>query len=165
MEIDALTKKGKGKSRGKSKTDGSKTSCFVCGRVGPHGQRLLVQGHKQGQRTQQQGQERQRQRQRQRQRKEQCERSPQLRHSRRRLHQEGTSPVKFRESPKMTLGIVLFPWMRMKTMNTKLDTSWQRSDTEKHSYSLKIGRLLRVLVDNCADEHVCSPRDFEWIAI
>ena len=34
MEIDALTKKGKGKSKGKSKTDGSKTSCFVCGRVG-----------------------------------------------------------------------------------------------------------------------------------
>ena len=34
MVIDALTKKGKGKSKGKSKTDGSKTSCFVCGRVG-----------------------------------------------------------------------------------------------------------------------------------
>ena len=25
--------------------------------------------------------------------------------------------------------------------------------------------VVRVLVDNCADEHVCSPRDFEWIAI
>ena len=24
---------------------------------------------------------------------------------------------------------------------------------------------VHVLVDNCADEHVCSPRDFEWIAI
>ena len=34
MEIDALTKKGKGKNKGKSKTDGSKTSCFVCGRGG-----------------------------------------------------------------------------------------------------------------------------------
>ena len=34
MEIDALTKKGKGKSKGKSQADGSKTSCFVCGRVG-----------------------------------------------------------------------------------------------------------------------------------
>ena len=34
MEIDALTKKGKGKSKGKSKTDGSKTSCFVCGHAG-----------------------------------------------------------------------------------------------------------------------------------
>ena len=26
-------------------------------------------------------------------------------------------------------------------------------------------QIVRVLVDNCADEHVCSPRDFEWIAI
>ena len=37
MEIDALTKKGKGykgKGKGKNKTDGQKTSCFVCGRVG-----------------------------------------------------------------------------------------------------------------------------------
>ena len=25
--------------------------------------------------------------------------------------------------------------------------------------------VVHVLVDNCADEHVCSPRDFEWIAI
>ena len=25
--------------------------------------------------------------------------------------------------------------------------------------------VVRVLVDNCADEHVCSPRDFEWVAI
>ena len=24
--------------------------------------------------------------------------------------------------------------------------------------------VAHVLVDNCADEHVCSPRDFEWIA-
>ena len=24
---------------------------------------------------------------------------------------------------------------------------------------------VRILVDNCADEHVCSPRDFEWIEI
>ena len=50
-------------------------------------------------------------------------------------------------------------------MNSKLDTSWQRSGTEKHSYSPKIWQIVRVLVDNCADEHVCSPRDFEWIAI
>ena len=34
MEIDAKTKKGTGKSRANGKTDGSKTSCFVCGRVG-----------------------------------------------------------------------------------------------------------------------------------
>ena len=33
-EIDALTKKGKGKSKGKHKTDGQKTSCSVCGLVG-----------------------------------------------------------------------------------------------------------------------------------
>ena len=26
-------------------------------------------------------------------------------------------------------------------------------------------QIVRVLVDNCADEHVCSPRDFEWITI
>ena len=25
--------------------------------------------------------------------------------------------------------------------------------------------VVHVLVDNCADEHVCSPRDFEWIAM
>ena len=25
--------------------------------------------------------------------------------------------------------------------------------------------VVHVLVDNCADEHVCSPRDFEWIAL
>ena len=25
--------------------------------------------------------------------------------------------------------------------------------------------VVRVLVDNCADEHVCTPRDFEWIEI
>ena len=54
--------------------------------------------------------------------------------------EEGTPPVKSRESPKMTLGTVLSPWMRMKTMNSKLDTSWQRSGTEKHSCP-KIGRL------------------------
>ena len=35
MEIDALTKKGKGyEGKWKNKTDGQKTSCFVCGRVG-----------------------------------------------------------------------------------------------------------------------------------
>ena len=35
MEIDPLTKKGKShKGRGKNKTDGQETSCFVCGRVG-----------------------------------------------------------------------------------------------------------------------------------
>ena len=35
MEIDALTKKGKShKGKGKHKTDGQKTSCSVCGRVG-----------------------------------------------------------------------------------------------------------------------------------
>ena len=104
----------------------------------PHGQRLLVQGHQQGQRTQQ-GQERQRQ-------KAQAKgrtvwTKSQLRQSRRRLHQEGTPPVKSRESSKMTLGTLLSPWMRMKTMNTKLDTSWQRSDTEEHSHSPKIGRV------------------------
>ena len=26
-------------------------------------------------------------------------------------------------------------------------------------------QIVRVLVDNCADEHVCSSRDFEWIAL
>ena len=35
MEVDALTKEGKShKGIGKSKTDGQKTSCLVCGRVG-----------------------------------------------------------------------------------------------------------------------------------
>ena len=57
MEIDALTKKGsKGyKGKGKSKTDGQKTSCFVCW---PRGQRLQATGNEQGQgNSQQQGQE------------------------------------------------------------------------------------------------------------
>ena len=54
MEIDPLTKKSKGcKGKGKSKTNGQKTSCFVCGRVGHIVQRLLVQGNVQGQCTQQ----------------------------------------------------------------------------------------------------------------
>ena len=35
MEIDALTKRGRGyKGKEKNKNDGQKTSCFVCGRVG-----------------------------------------------------------------------------------------------------------------------------------
>ena len=34
MEIDALTKKGKShKGKGKSETDGQKSSCFLCGRT------------------------------------------------------------------------------------------------------------------------------------
>ena len=57
MEVDALTKKGSKRYKGKekSKTDGQKTSCFVCW---PPGQRLQAQGNELGQcDAQQQGQE------------------------------------------------------------------------------------------------------------
>ena len=48
MEIDALTKKGKGKNKGKNKTRWIKDELLRVRTWWPHGQRLLVQGHRQG---------------------------------------------------------------------------------------------------------------------
>ena len=55
-------------------------------------------------------------------------------------------------------------WDRMKTEDYENGTCWQRSDREPFR-QFKDWYVVHVLVDTCADEHVCSPRDFEWIAI
>ena len=146
----ALTKTGKGYTgKAKSKTDGQKTSCCVCGRVGHMAKRLLAQGNEQGQCTQQPGQERQRWRQ------EQCERS----HDSIAVDDHSTSgnlsQSHLENHPRRHLGPSR-PHVRV----TKLDTSWQRSGTKNHSVNPKTGwYVAHILVGNCADEHVCSPRD------
>ena len=107
------------------------------GRVSPHHirQRLLVQGNEQGRCcTQKKGQEMQRQ--------EQCEQS----HDSDRVEDDSISgninQQKSRESPRTpTLGTVPSTWTRMRMRVAKLDTSWHRSDTEKHCTSPKIGTL------------------------
>ena len=53
----------------------------------------------------------------------------------------GTSAGKARNSPRTTLGTVPSPWMRMKMRNMKLDTSLQQSGTENHSANPKTDTL------------------------
>ena len=50
-------------------------------------------------------------------------------------------------------------------MNSKLDYILATIRHRETFIQSKDWQIVRVLVDNCADEHVCSPRDFEWIAI
>ena len=138
MEIDALTKKGKGKSKGKSKTDGSKTSCFVCGRVGHMAKDCWFKGTSKGSAPNNKG------------KKGKGKGKGKGKNS----VNEVTTPTESTPTPpggNSTSQISRItqedtwdrpvPMERMKTMNSKLDTSWQRSDTEKHSYCPKIGML------------------------
>ena len=140
MEIDALTKEGKShKGIGKSKTDGQKTSCLVCGPVGHTTKDCCFKDTSKGNTPNKQRQEGQMQRRR----KEQCERS----HNSDRVDGDSVRveppQVRSRESPRMTLGTVVSLWMRTKMRSTKLDTSWQRSDTENHSTNPRSDLLSR----------------------
>ena len=162
MEIDALTKKGKGKSKGKSKTDGSKTSCFVCGRVGHMAKDCWFKDTSKGSAPNNKG------------KKGKGKGKGKGKNS----VNEVTTPTESTPTP---------PGGNSTSQISRItqDDTWDRSvpmdededDEYETGYILaairhretfiqsKDWHVVHVLVDNCADEHVCSPRDFEWIAI
>ena len=118
MEIDALTKKGKGyKGKGApSKTDGQKTSHFVCGRLGHMAKDCWFKETNKGSGPNNKGKKgtRQKAKDSKATRQKGNKAKGQKGKRQRRLHREEPQPAKPRESPKTpTLGIVPSPW-RMK---------------------------------------------------
>ena len=162
MEIDALTKKGKGKSKGKSKTDGSKTNCFVCGRVGHMAKDCWFKDTSKGSAPNNKG------------KKGKGKGKGKGKNS----VNEVTTPTESTPTP---------PGGNSTSQISRItqDDTWNRpvpmdedeGDEFETGYILaairhretfiqsKDWHVVHILVDNCADEHVCSPRDFEWIAI
>ena len=165
MEIDALTKKGKGKSKGKSKTDGSKTSCFVCGRVGHMAKDCWFKDTSKGSAPNNKGKKGKGKGKGQRQREEQCERS----HNSDRVDDDSIR----RELSTSQISRITQDdtWDRLVPMDEDEDDEYETGyilaairHRETFTQS-KDWHVVHVLVDNCEDEHVRSPRDFEWIAI
>ena len=160
MEIDALTKKGKGKSKGKSKTDGSKASCFVCGRGGHMAKDCWFKDTSKGS-------------------------APNSKGKKGKGKGKGKSSVNEVTTPTESTPVPPGGNSTSQISRITRDDTWNRlvsmdkdeDDEFKTGYILatirhretfiqsKDWQIVRVLVDNCADEHVCSPRDFEWIAI
>ena len=162
MEIDALTKKGKGKSKGKSKTDGSKTSCFVCGRVGHMAKDCWFKDTSKG-----------------------C--APNNKGKKGKSKGKGKGKNSVNEVTTPTESTPTPPGGNSTSQISRItqDDTWDRpvpmdedeDDEYETGYILaairhretfiqsKDWHVVHVLVDNCAGEHVCSPRDFEWIAI
>ena len=162
MEIDALTKKGKGKNKGKSKTDGSKTSCFVCGRGGHMAKDCWFKDTGKGS-------------------------APNSKGKKGKSKGKGKGKSGVNEITTPTESAPVPPgvnstsqisritqddtWNRLAPMDEDEDDEFETGyilATIRHretSIQCKDWQIVRVLVDNCADEHVCSPRDFEWIAI
>ena len=159
MEIDALTKKGKSHiGRGKSKTDRHKSSCFVCGRAGHMTKGCWLKNTCKGA-------------------------SP---NNRDQGEGKGKGKGKNRvsgvtESTVISTGGTTTSTNQISRI-TQDDTSDrlhpQNADEEYGTgyvsatirykeplHQSKDWSAVRVLVDQCADEHVCSPRDFEWIEI
>ena len=162
MEIDALTKKGKGKSKGKSKTDGSKTSCFVCGRVGHMAKDCWFKDTSKGSAPNNKG------------KKGKGKGKGKGKNS----VNEVTTPTESTPTPpggNSTSQISRITqddtWNRPVPMDEDEDDEFETGyilAAIRHRETFiqsKDWHVVHVLVDNCADEHVCSPRDFEWIAI
>ena len=140
MEIDALTKKGKGhKGKEQSKTDGQKTSCFVCRRVGHMARDCWCKEtskgsaapSNKGKRDKGKGKDKNKN-----------------------SVNEVATPTESTTTPPVETSASQIsritqddtcdrpvPRMRKNMRVTKLDTSWQRSDTENHSASTKVGLL------------------------
>ena len=163
MEIDALTKKGKNhKGKGKSKTDGQKPSCFVCGRVGHMTKDCCFKDTSKGVPPNTNG------------KKDKGKGKGKGKNS----VNEFTTPT---ESTVTQTGGASTSQISRITQ----DDTWDRpvlldedqDEVYETGYVLAALRyrepfhqskdwyIVHVLVDNCADEHVCSLRDFEWIAI
>ena len=162
MVIDALTKKGKGKSKGKSKTDGSKTSCFVCGRVGHMAKDCWFKDTSKGSAPNNKG------------KKGKGKGKGKGKNS----VNEVTTPTESTPTPpggNSTSQISRITqddtWDRRVPMDEDEDDEFETGyilAAIRHRETFiqsKDWHVVHVLVDNCADEHVCSPRDFEWIAI
>ena len=160
MEIDALTKKGKGKSKGKSKTDTSKTSCFVCGRVGHMAKDCWFKDTSKGSAPNNKG------------------KKGRGKGKGKNSVNEVTTPTESTATPpggNSTSQISRITqddtWDRLVTMDEDEDEGYETGyilAAIRHGETFtqsKDWHVVHVLVDNCADEHVCSPRDFEWIAI
>ena len=160
MEIDALTKKGKGKSKGKSKTDGSKTSCFVCGRVGHMAKDCWFKDTSKGSAPNNKG------------KKGKGKGKGKGKNS----VNEVTTPTESTPTPpggNSTSQISRITqddaWNRLVPMDEddEFETGYILAAIRHRETFIqsKDWHVVHILVDNCADEHVCSPRDFEWIAI
>ena len=162
MEIDALTKKGKGKNKGKSKTDGSKTSCFVCGRGGHMAKDCWFKDTSKGSAPNSKGKKG----------------KGKGKGKGKSGVNEVTTPTESAPVPpggNSTSQISRITqddtWNRLVPMDEDEDDEFETGyilATIRHRETFiqsKDWQIVRVLVDNCADEHVCSPRDFEWIAI
>ena len=172
MEIDALTKKGKShKGKGKSKTDGQKSSCFVCGRVGHMTKDCWFKDVNKVNTS------------------KDCwfkDTSKGVPPNNRGKKGKGKGKGKGKNSVNEVTESSVTRTGGTTTSTCKIsritqDDTWDRPHPQNadeeygtgyvsaryreplHQY--KDWYVVRVLVDNCADEHVCSPRDFQWIEI
>ena len=157
MEIDTLTKKGKGKSKGKSKTDASKTSCFVRGRVGHMAKHCWFKDtskvsapNNKGKKGEGKGKG-----------KNSVNEATNQRESTTTTPPSGNST---RQISRITQDDT---WDRPVTMDEDEEEGYETGyilAAIRHRETFIQSKDWRVL-HSCADEHVCSPRDFEWIAI
>ena len=160
MEIDALTKKGKNhKGKGKSKTE---PSCFVCGCVGHMTKDCWFKDTSKGVPPNSKG------------------KKPKGKHKGKGKNSvnEVTTSTESKETPA---GGISFSQISRITQDDTLDRPVPVDEDVDEEYETgyilaairyrepfhqsKDWYVVHVLVDNCADEHVCSPRDFEWIAV
>ena len=159
MEIDSLKKKGKGKSKGKSKTDGSKTSCFVCGRAGHMSKDCWFEDTSKGSAPNNKG------------KKGKGKGKGKNSVNEVTTLTESPTPPGGNSTSQISRIIQDDTWDRLVTMDEDEDGEYETGyilAAIRHRETFKQykdWKVVRVLVDNCADEHVCSPRDFEWIAI
>ena len=165
MEIDALTKKGKGcKGKEKSKTDGLKTSCFVFRRVGHMSTDCWFKETSKGSVV------------------------PNNKGKKGRAQGKGKSKNSVIEVTTPTESTTTTPPVgtsASQISRVTQDDTWDspvlmdedEDEGRETGYILAAIRhrepfrqskdwyVVHVFVDNCADEHVCSPRGSEWIAM
>ena len=175
MKIDALTKKGKShKNKEKSKTDGQKPSCFVCGRIGHMTKdcwfkdtnkvntskdcwfKDTIKGappNNKGKKGKGKG-------------------KGKGKNSVNEVTESTVTPTggttaSTSQIARITQDDSLYRIVPMEENdNEEYETGYVLAATRHQPFhQFKDWYAVRLLVDNCADEHVCSPLDFEWIAI
>ena len=151
-----MTKKGKShKGKGMCKTDGQKTSCFVCGRVGHMTKDRWFKDTSKGVPPNTRG------------RKGKGNSKGKGKNSVNEVTESTVTPTRGTTSSTSQISRITQDdtWDRPHPQNadeeygTGYVSATIRYREPLHQY--KDWYVVRVLVDNCADDDVCSPRDFE----